>query len=211
MMLLTLICALGCTTLVAAEYQKKARLRIIAKCVASGAFVLLGGYAAIHAGTPYAYLILVGLVLGAIGDVALLGKTNAAFAAGLGAFLLGHLMYIFAIATIAPVSSWITKTAFSGLGCGALALRWLWPKLGSMRWPVVAYVAVISVMLIAAVAGAGRLAFPQGEYLGYGALAFYLSDFAVARDKFVKPGFANKLVGLPLYFAGQLLIAWSLT
>ena len=210
MMLLTVISALGCVGLIAAEYANLSRARIVAKCVASGAFVVLGTHVAVHAGTPYGTLILVGLVLGAIGDVALLGRSNTAFAAGLGAFLLGHLAYIVAIATIAPIGTWFTATAFSGLGVGTLALRWLWPHLGGLKKPVIAYVAVISVMLIAAVAGSTRLPHPRGEYLGFGALAFYLSDFAVARDKFVTKGFVNKAIGLPLYFAGQLLIAWSI-
>jgi uncharacterized membrane protein YhhN len=40
-----------------------------------------------------------------------------------------------------------------------------------------------------------------------GAALFYLSDLAVARQRFVAPGFENKLIGLPLYYAGQLLLA----
>jgi hypothetical protein len=43
-----------------------------------------------------------------------------------------------------------------------------------------------------------------------GALLFYLSDLAVARDRFVRPGLANRLVGLPLYYAGQVLLALAL-
>ena len=38
---------------------------------------------------------------------------------------------------------------------------------------------------------------------------FYLSDLAVARDRFVSPGFANALWGLPLYYVAQLLFAYS--
>jgi len=43
-----------------------------------------------------------------------------------------------------------------------------------------------------------------------GAALFFVSDLAVARDRFVAPGFANRLWGLPAYYAGQLLIAWSI-
>lgn len=43
-----------------------------------------------------------------------------------------------------------------------------------------------------------------------GAVAFYVSDVFVARDRFMKGGFVNRLVGLPLYYAGQFLIAFSL-
>lgn len=40
-----------------------------------------------------------------------------------------------------------------------------------------------------------------------GAFLFFLSDLSVARERFVAPGFANKLWGLPFYYGGQLLLA----
>ena len=43
-----------------------------------------------------------------------------------------------------------------------------------------------------------------------GAVAFYFSDVFVARDRFVKKEFINRLVGLPMYYVGQFLIAFSL-
>ncbi|NNF09333.1 MAG: lysoplasmalogenase, partial [Acidimicrobiia bacterium] len=42
-----------------------------------------------------------------------------------------------------------------------------------------------------------------------GASLFIASDIAVARNTFVAPGYANKLWGLPLYYGGQLLLAWA--
>ena len=42
-----------------------------------------------------------------------------------------------------------------------------------------------------------------------GALGFFLSDLAVARERFVAKGFTNKLWGLPLYYGAQLLLAWT--
>ena len=42
-----------------------------------------------------------------------------------------------------------------------------------------------------------------------GAIAFYLSDLTVARDRFVTRGFENRIVGLPLYYTGQVLLALS--
>jgi len=40
-----------------------------------------------------------------------------------------------------------------------------------------------------------------------GALMFLVSDLAVARDRFVAQGFINRLWGLPLYYAAQLVLA----
>jgi uncharacterized membrane protein YhhN len=42
-----------------------------------------------------------------------------------------------------------------------------------------------------------------------GAVAFYLSDLSVANDRFVHESFFNKLWGLPLYYAAQILLAAS--
>jgi hypothetical protein len=42
-----------------------------------------------------------------------------------------------------------------------------------------------------------------------GAILFYLSDLAVARHRFVKAEFLNRGIGLPLYYAGQVLIAMA--
>jgi len=40
-------------------------------------------------------------------------------------------------------------------------------------------------------------------------LFFYLSDLFVARNQFMKKAYINRLVGLPLYFIGQFLLAFS--
>lgn len=42
------------------------------------------------------------------------------------------------------------------------------------------------------------------------AAAFFVSDLAVARNKFVSPGIVNRLWGLPLYYAANLAFASSL-
>ena len=43
-----------------------------------------------------------------------------------------------------------------------------------------------------------------------GALFFYISDIFVARNRFLKLEFFNRLIGLPLYYAGQFLLAFSI-
>jgi hypothetical protein len=42
-----------------------------------------------------------------------------------------------------------------------------------------------------------------------GAVSFYFSDVFVARNKFINNEFRNRLVGLPLYYLGQFLLAFS--
>jgi uncharacterized membrane protein YhhN len=201
-----------CLALVGAEWRGHRRARAACKSAASAAFVAGGVLGGLPSGGAFGGWIMAGLVFGAIGDVALLGAGKRAFLAGLGAFLLGHVAYVIAIAAVIPVSTWPTLggvwTALPALA-GAAALAWLWPHLGKMRIPVVAYVIVIVAMVVAAIAAARAdgWAAPARAPLLVGALLFFVSDLAVARDKFVRPGVANKLWGLPTYYAGQILIA----
>jgi len=42
-----------------------------------------------------------------------------------------------------------------------------------------------------------------------GAMLFLLSDLTVVRNRFVEHAFVNRAVGLPLYYAGQLMLAFT--
>ena len=212
--LATIVSAVACLVLIYAEYRHARMLRIVSKCIASAAFVALGILAS-HGASGYDKHILLGLVLGAIGDVALLGTSNRAFMAGLVAFLLGHLAYVVAcIHTTDPhlVFNYAGFYALAPVVVGLAALAWLWPRLGSMRVPVIVYVLVIISMEIGAIAvfRSDELTAPSRLRLVIGAVLFFISDLAVARDKFVEKGFSNRAWGLPTYYAGQLFIAWSL-
>jgi len=177
----------------------------LAKPLASAGFVaaawVLGATA-----TPYGTWILVGLVLSLCGDVLLIPRgAPRVFLGGLGAFLLGHVAYAIAFAVRGLDGTTVAVALVAVLGASLLALRRLLPYIPErMRRPVLAYVIVISVMLVCA---AGTVGFAGRPVVFLGALAFYLSDLAVARERFVRPSFANKLWGLPLYFAAQLLLA----
>ena len=214
-MIATVVCALACAVLVFAEWRGLAQLRIGSKLVASASFVVLGAIALGRCETAFAQWIFAGLVLGAIGDVALLGHGKRAFLAGLVAFLLGHLAYVVGIAQLEPPGRWLGDaglTAVLPIAIGIVVLVVLWQRLGSLRVPVIVYVGAIVAMVIGAMAAArgGTVPWPRCIYLGGGATLFFASDLAVARDRFVGRSFANKAWGLPTYFAGQLLIAWSI-
>ena len=158
--------------------------------------------------TPYGTWILAGLLLSLAGDVLLIPKDSSrAFLAGLVSFLLGHLAYTiaFAVRGLDPLTSVVAMAAV--LALGVIALRQLLPFVSErMRRPVLAYVVVISAMLVCAAGTVGAAGRPA---IFAGAFAFYLSDLAVARQRFVRRSFLNKAWGLPLYFGAQLLLAWS--
>lgn len=185
--------------------------RLLTKTALSSLFV-----AAALAGPPadpdYFRLILAGLLLCLAGDVFLVFFSRPRlFLAGLLAFLAGHVCYSIAFLTLAwPArGSLIAIAALLTLSGGVFV--WLRPRLGQMLVPVIAYIAVITLMVIGALSlmenesrdGTGRVLALTGAFL------FYLSDLFVARQRFATPSYLNRLLGLPLYFAAQFLIAFS--
>ncbi len=193
------ICAAGLAVLLAGEFAHRDVLRFIGKPLASAGFLVTG----LAAYTPgrFATCIIAGLVLGTIGDIALLFERG--FIAGLVVFLLGHLAYAVGVAQLVPVDRWASPLALAPIAAAAIALAWLWPHAGAMKGPVVAYVVAIVAMVIAAIA-------LDDTRFVIGAVLFFASDLAVARDKFVAPGVINRAWGLPAYYAGQLLIAMAI-
>jgi uncharacterized membrane protein YhhN len=174
---------------------RRPALFAVGKVACSAGFValaLLLGPATFHG-----RVVLAGLILSAAGDVLLLSRREGTFLAGVGVFLLAHVAYAVAFAREAPTLLWPVAPL---VVAGAVVVRWLWPHLGPMRAPVAVYCVAISVMLWMAI---GHPAWS----VRLGALLFYLSDVLVARDRFVREERVNDLVGHPLYFAGQYLIA----
>ena len=164
-----------------------------------------------HPLPSYYHLILPGLILCVAGDFFLALHRKTMFLAGIVAFLLGHVLYVLAFFSLAEYSPMVWPGALGVIVVSVAAFRWLKPHLGSMEIPVLVYVIVISVM----VAGAWLVWVDKSVYgsarmmILTGAVAFYLSDLFVARDRFMKREFVNRLIGLPLYYGGQFLIAFS--
>jgi uncharacterized membrane protein YhhN len=155
--------------------------------------------------------VLVGLTFCLAGDVCLALPQRQMFLIGLISFLMGHGCYVLGFLEVAQLdpelwAAYLIVAAFSGS-----VFLWLRPHLGTMMLPVLAYVAVITVMVWGAesVLFSPTLEIPGRTMVFCGALAFYLSDLFVARDRFVKERFGNRLLGLPLYYGGQFLLAFS--
>jgi uncharacterized membrane protein YhhN len=187
-----------------ADARESRPLRWVAKPLASAGFVgvaLAGGALA----TPYGRVVLVGLALCWLGDVLLIPLDRRIFRIGILAFLLGHVAFVaaFLVRGVAPVG--LAASLVGVVPAAGLALRWLAPHVpAGFRLPVRAYVAVISAMVVCA---AGTVASAWSAVLLAGALLFYASDLCVARERFVAHAFANRAVGLPLYYGGTLLLA----
>lgn len=179
--------------------------RYLAKPIASAGFVAVAAVGG-AADSGFGRWMLAGLVLSAVGDVLLLAPSTRWFVGGLGSFLAAHLVF-----SVAFVVRGVAAEALLAIaGFGLLAWRvvgWLQPHLpDQLRTPVIAYVGAISVMGTLAVA---TVADDWDGRIALGAGLFIASDLAVARNRLVEPAYANRLVGLPLYYGGQLLLAWA--
>jgi len=208
------IIILGIILLVGVLYYEKKKDRIpllITKSALSLLFVITALLQP-HPVPAYYHYLLVGLIFCLVGDVCLVLPQKKAFMGGLVAFLVGHVFYIFSFLSLTPIFHWISTGALIIFGMSALIFFWLRPHLKSMLIPVLLYILVITVMASGAWAVFWKSSFPiSGRTLILvGSLCFYFSDLFVARNKFIKEEYRNRLLGLPLYYAGQFLLAFSI-
>ena len=164
-------------------------------------------------------LILCGFFLCFLGDVLLIPENKSMFTIGLLSFLSGHLFYVGAFLSLANVAGVVFDQAFvlTVIACVlvlvmVLVMRWLRVYLQAMLLPVSCYVLVISGMVFAAclLALDQQIALMARVLIIGGALAFFVSDLFVVRQRFVHMSFTNPLIGLPLYYGGQFALAISL-
>lgn len=201
------ICLLGTLISLAAEYRRNSAVALAAKLMAATAYIA----AAVSLGaweTEYGRVLLAGMACCWLGDLLLVSRLDRRlFLAGLSSFLLGHLFYTAAF-TVRGFSLPVLLLAAMALLVFAWSVgRWLKPFLDEqMRVPVWLYLLAISTMMAMAMAS---YAAKDGIALLLGGLLFVISDLAVARNRFVSPGFVNRAWGLPLYFTAQLLLAAS--
>ena len=193
------------------EKRETQKAKLAVKTLLSSLFILTAALQ-FHPIPLYFRFMLIGMIFCLGGDVFLALPGKKMFLCGLVSFLLGHVFYTTAFFGTAGANEWtVTGLAISALA-GAAVFLWLRPHLGAMKIPVVFYILVITAMVVGAwsMAGAGDLQ-PAGRIAAFvGALAFYVSDIFVARQRFLKAESVNRLIGLPLYYSGQFMLAFSI-
>lgn len=156
--------------------------------------------------TGYGRSILVALVFCWWGDYFLTGTAEFHFLLGLASFLLGHLAFAAAFLIHGVNTRWSAAAGAVAVIPAVAVYIGLEAQLGTLKLPVCAYIAIISLMIALAVGARVR----GGTWLiPIGALLFYASDLLVARQKFASPSPWNPLLGLPLYYTAQLCLAAS--
>lgn len=155
---------------------------------------------------PYAALVLAGLALSLAGDVALMFRGNAWFAAGLGSFLVAHGFFIAAfVSGPATLPVWSAVVALPVLALAAVLI----PRAGPLKPAVAVYVLALSAMAAAAIAR--HEAMPDTRTLAAmaGSLVFLVSDGALGIRQFVGPYRGAQALILSTYWLGIGLIALS--
>lgn len=143
------------------------------------------------------------LGLGTAGDVALMSHSEAAFTAGLGSFLAGHVAWMTAIRQRGeggllrrkPLAATPYLAAFAGLNA------YLWPRTGKDRVPVLVYsAALLGTALVALDSGRAKTA--------AGGALFMASDTLLALEKFAGVQLpAHEGLVMATYTSAQALLA----
>jgi uncharacterized membrane protein YhhN len=176
---------------------------------------LIGYYVFSRAGEPLAITFLLALFFSWAGDVLLMFQQDEAsfFIYGLAAFLLAHVLYIFSYRqhrwedeTNALQGLQRIRFAFPLILAGSGLVVILYPHLGDMKWPVLLYALVITLMSINALFRYGRTG--QGSFVMVfgGSILFMISDSLLAINKFIEPLAHADFWIMFTYISAQLLI-----
>ena len=155
------------------------------------------------------------LVLSLAGDVFLMGERDR-FVPGLIAFFAAHVAYIVAFggAVLSPYSVFLGTSLVLIGGPLYLAIRTGLRQKGrpELALPVLAYVFVISLMVLTALTAPGADGWSRGSIVAAatGALLFYCSDALIGLDRFVRELPWARVPIMVTYHLGQIGLAYSL-
>ena len=155
----------------------------------------------------YRRLVVAGLVFSLAGDV-LLMLPDDRFVAGLAAFLVAHLCYLGAFTRGSGFTT-SNRSALPLAAAGATLLALLWPTLGAMRLPVLAYVLAILAMAWQALERSRLVSHDGAGWAAAGAVLFVASDASLGIDRFLSPIPGAPVVVLGTYYLAQWMIATS--
>lgn len=200
-------CAFGLVLALVGEYRDRVSLTFAGKFMASTAYL---GVALVENlwDVRWGAWLFAGMSFCWAGDLLLVSRrSRTLFLGGLAAFLMGHVLYTAAFIIRGYETEGLFPAAVLLVFFVVAVQRWLRPHLQGPMVPAVhAYLLAICCMWLTAIATQAAAPSPL---LLLGATGFVVSDLAVARNRFIKPDISNRLWGLPLYFAAQLLLALS--
>ena len=202
------------------EHRKKMLSALLFKALASLLFVLAGVFAfSLATRFLFARLVIVGLMLGAIGDVCLnlrfliTDGAKRAFMLGIASFLLGHIAYVLALVSCAPLALLYALPAAAIISF--FLIRFVLARIevdGAIKTFGIVYLCVVFFMAILALTmflqepqNTGRALFAAGGVF------FAASDVLLVLGQFGRrkyPGF--RVLNLSLYYIGQICICLTI-
>ncbi len=206
-LLLPVICLFACFLNLLFEYKNSNSLAAKSKLLA-GLTLLAFAWDIGAKESLYGQLILSGLLASLVGDVLLsMKKDGHHFLLGILAFLVTHILYSIAFSifeTDRVLLPWVI-----GIILLFIVGVFVWLRnalIGYFKLAVPLYLAAIGVMLI--------LAWTQQTpyawiWIVSGSSLFAISDMFVARNRLIKTTVVNRMVGLPMYYIAQLMLAYS--
>lgn len=198
-------------TIIASD-QHQRQLLYIFKPLTIGLIILLALLQTDPVSDSYKVLIIVGLGFSMGGDIALMMPEDK-FVEGLASFFVAHVFYVLAFATTGQREMFAEVLVPLVLAGGSI-LAIVWPKLGRLKAPVLAYVMVIILMTWMAltrwVGTDGAELKDKASLAAIGALLFMTSDAVLAINRFRFPFRLAQPIILSTYFAAQTLIALSI-
>lgn len=206
MLLCSVVTAICVLVLLLSEAKEIALGKWIAKPLASTSFIA----ASLLSGAPtswYGRLVVLALVLSWWGDVLLIPKSQKIFLLGILSFLSAHIAYAAAFIALGVSPSNVVVAALLLGGVGVVIGRYFISHAPEkLKKAVVAYIAVLSTMVALAI---GTFGVVHNSLILIAAIGFYFSDISVAINRFVKPSLVHRAWGAPLYFASQLVFAYT--
>lgn len=220
MLKIALICTVGLVVdvcFIRAEYAGKMAKATCLKGFASFFFVLLGLLCYRENASGFGKLVLIGLVLGMLGDILLNlrnqyegGKSMKIFAVGILSFLSGHILYIAALLGCADgllLPALLVTAVLSVIAIPPLMKRITAPNRGLKLFGYVYLVTVIAMFSCAAVLLGLTGTTAVNAVFTLGGLLFVVSDFIMIYYSFGKKIKPLRAINLLSYYFGQLLIA----
>lgn len=212
---LLILCAVLARIFLRAESNEEYVKAVILKGLASLCFVTIGLIC--NPGNHVANLIVAGLVIGCIADVLLNlrmvfeEKGQLIFLVGIVVFLTGHIMYL---AAVLPLCQSKLTCIIIGIVLTALLMVWIFTRITAKpAFKIFGVVYIGAIMLLNCVAVGNVIAAqsPFNVVFAIGAVLFLVSDIVLILNTFgseFKQSLRN--TNISLYYAGQLLIAFSL-
>ena len=213
---LLVLCAVLARIFLIEEAKEEYVKAVILKGLASLCFVIIGFMC--NQGNHVSNLIVAGLVIGCVADVMLnlrmvfKEKGQLIFLVGILVFLTGHIMYL---AAVLPLCSYKPACIISGLVLTALLMVWIFQRITAKpAFKIFGVVYIGAIMLLNCVAIGNVIAAqsPFNLVFAIGAVLFLVSDIVLILNTFGSE-FRQSLrnTNISLYYAGQLLIAFSLS